>query len=105
MKKENFYKVVEVNKIEQPWLKNAIIAFLSGGIVGILNQGFIDFNMIVLNLTIQEASALSSIFIVFIASLLTLLGLYKHQILHMMQVKHQQILPFHFYYLHLYHKY
>ena len=78
MKKENFYKVVEVNKIEQPWLKNAIIAFLSGGIVGILNQGFIDFNMTVLNLTIQEASALSSIFIVFIASLLTLLGLYKH---------------------------
>ena len=78
MKKENFYKVVKVNKIKQPWLKNSIIAFISGGIIGVLNQGFIDFNMSVLSLTIQEASALSAIFIVFITSILTLLGLYKH---------------------------
>ena len=34
--------------------------------------------MSVLSLTIQEASALSAIFIVFITSILTLLGLYKH---------------------------
>lgn len=78
MKKESFYEVVKVNKKKQPWVKNSIIAFLSGGVIGLFNQGFIDFNINILKLSIHEASALSSIVIVFITSILTLLGFYKH---------------------------
>ena len=75
---EKYYKVVNSNQKKEPWIKDSLIAFFSGGIMGILGQGFIDLYQKVLSLDLKEASALMSMSVVFITSLLTLLGLYKH---------------------------
>ena len=77
MNLDNFYKAIEKNKVEQPWLKNSLLAFISGGLLGVLNQGLFDFYKLVLHLDKIEALSLSTITIVFVASIFTLVGFYK----------------------------
>lgn len=71
-----YKEITEKDKIKQPLLKNSIIAFFSGGFLGLFGQFLIDVYQL-LNLDIDEAKALMSITVIFIASMLTLFGIYK----------------------------
>lgn len=72
-----FKEVVINKKKKEPVVKDSLIAFFSGGILGVIGQGLIDFNKNYLYLNDDEASAFMSIIVIFIASLLTLFGVYK----------------------------
>lgn len=72
-----FNEVVEKDKKKEPVLKDSLIAFFSGGIIGVISQGLIDIYKNYLFLTDEEAGALMSMSIIFVASLLTLIGVYK----------------------------
>lgn len=57
-------------------LKNAISAFISGGVIALVGQGLIDLYMTMLSMEQKTAATLMTVTIIFAASLLTGLGLY-----------------------------
>ena len=77
MNLKQYKNITEKDKVQQPLLKNCLIAFFSGGFLGLIGQGLIDLYTNVLFLSEDETKALMSISVVFIASLLTLIGVYK----------------------------
>lgn len=78
MNLKQYKNITEVDKVKQPLLKNGIIAFFSGGFLGLIGQVLIDIYQNVVMLDEDESRALMSITIVFIASILTLIGVYKN---------------------------
>ena len=64
------------NKIKRPIFKNALKAFLVGGLISLIGQGFLDLYIKVLKLDKSISNSLMSITLVFIASLLTGLGIF-----------------------------
>lgn len=77
MNLKTYKNITEIDKIKQPVLKNCLIGFFSGGFLGLIGQGLIDFYTYTLSLSEDEAKALMSLTIIFVASLLTLIGVYK----------------------------
>lgn len=76
MEKEIFKKVLEKDKIKRPIVKNAIKAFLVGAIIAVIAQGLIDLFMKVFKLKQATSISMMSITLVFIAAVLTGLGVY-----------------------------
>ncbi len=76
MEKEIFKKVLEKDKIKRPVVKNAIKAFLVGAIIAVIAQGLIDLFMKVFKLKQATSISMMSITLVFIAAVLTGLGVY-----------------------------
>jgi stage V sporulation protein AC len=63
-------------QIKRPIFKNALKAFLVGGLISLIGQGFLDLYIKVLKLDKSISNSLMSITLVFIASLLTGLGIF-----------------------------
>lgn len=78
MNLKKYHEIAKENEKKEPLLLDSILAFFSGGIIGLISQGLIDLYQKLLNLDFDHASALMSISIVFVTSLLTLFGLYKY---------------------------
>lgn len=76
MEKEIFKKVLEKDKIKRPIVKNAIKAFLVGAVIAVIAQGLIDLFMKVFKLKQATSISMMSITLVFIAAVLTGLGVY-----------------------------
>ena len=76
MNKENYKKIMNKYKPKEDVFKNSIIAFISGGILGIIGQGLIDIYSSILNIPSKESSTLMIITLVFIGVLLTGLGFF-----------------------------
>lgn len=76
MEKRIVKNVLEKNKIKRPIIKNAIKAFLVGGLIGIIAQGLLDLYMKVFELEESMSTSMMSITLVFIASILTGIGVY-----------------------------
>lgn len=74
--KQIFKKALDNNKVKRPVLKNTLKAFLVGGIISVIAEAFLSFYLEVLGLDKDISSSLMSITMVFIASLLTGLGVY-----------------------------
>ena len=76
MNKFIFSHIVKQNKPKKHFLKECVLAFLFGGLLGVLAQGLKD---IFLLLEIEEdvSSTLSSFTIIFISSILTYLSIYS----------------------------
>lgn len=77
MKKEEYKEFVEKRAKKSPLMKDIFFAFIIGGLICVLGQIFMD---IYLSLEIekQTASTLASISIIFIAILLTGLGVFDN---------------------------
>ena len=71
-----FKKALDENKVKRPIIKNALKAFLVGGLIALIGQGFLDLYSKVLELDKNISSSLMSITLVFIASLLTGIGVF-----------------------------
>jgi stage V sporulation protein AC len=76
MNKENYKKIIKKHKPKEDIFKNTIIAFISGGVMGIIGQGLIDFYSSILDISSKDASSLMIVTLVFIGVLLTGLGFF-----------------------------
>ena len=59
-------------------VKNGFNAFLYGGVMGVIAQGVLDFYMNILDVSEKDAAPMMVITLVFVACLLTGLGLYDN---------------------------
>ncbi len=69
-------RALDNNKVKRPIIKNTIKAFIVGGLIALVGQGFLDFYSKILKIDKDISTSLMSITIVFIASFLTGIGLF-----------------------------
>ena len=77
MNKVEFISLAKKNYKNKNLLKDCLIAFLGGGLLGLLSQGLIDLYSIVFNIEYALSLSLSSVTLVFIAAILTSLSIYN----------------------------
>ena len=68
------------HKPKEHRVKNAIIAFIIGGIVGLIGQGLLDLYTYYLNISTGDAAVFMMITLIFIASLFTALGFFDKMV-------------------------
>lgn len=76
MNVSQYNQIADDLKPKKQVLKHSINAFIYGGIIGAIGQGFLDFYMNFFNINEQEATPMMIITIVLIAAILTGLGIY-----------------------------
>ena len=69
-------KVIESNPVKRPIIKNAIKAFIIGGIVGLISEGLIELFTNIFNIETKIANSLMSMTLVAVTSLLTGVGIF-----------------------------
>jgi stage V sporulation protein AC len=73
---KRYAEMVDKLSPKPPYLRNAALAFLFGGLVSVIGQLLTDFYRLVFNMSLQEAGSPASATVIFIASLLTGLGVF-----------------------------
>lgn len=76
MEKKIYEKLVQTHKPKEKRAQNAFIAFVVGGLVGVLGQLLIEFYSYRLDISSKEASVFMIITLIFLASLFTALGFF-----------------------------
>ena len=76
MNKNEYQKLVKKNMPKEKLLKNLIITFIVGGIMGIIGQGLIDIYSYFLHLSFSSASIYMIVTLIIIASVLTGFGVF-----------------------------
>ncbi len=71
-----YKELVTKNSIKEPKLKNAIIAFIVGGFVGIVAQLLTDLYIYFFEITKVQATTYTTVTLIFIGCLLTCLGFF-----------------------------
>lgn len=80
MKKEEYQKIVDKYKIKENRLKNSIIAFVIGGIMGVIGQALVSFYSYILDISTKDASTYMIITLIFVGCLLTCLGFFDKMV-------------------------
>lgn len=78
MKKESYKKYSEAVAPRSPLLKDCVWAFLVGGLICCIGQGLLDIYGKVLELSEKDAGTLCSITLIFLAALLTGIGIFDN---------------------------
>lgn len=76
MKTQEYQKLVKKYTPKENRLKNGIIAFIIGGIIGIIGQFLVEFYASVLEISTKDAGAFMIITLIFIGCLLTCFGFF-----------------------------
>ena len=76
MEKRLYEKIVMNHKPKEHRVKNAIISFLVGGIVGIIGEFLLELYTNSLNISTSDAAVFMMISLIFLASLFTALGFF-----------------------------
>ena len=76
MEKKEYKKIVDKYTINTPKLRNAIIAFLIGGVMGVLGNFLVDVYSFYFDISSKDASVFMIITLVFIGCFLTCLGFF-----------------------------
>ncbi|MBQ9011173.1 MAG: SpoVA/SpoVAEb family sporulation membrane protein [Bacilli bacterium] len=76
MEKEKYQNLVKKHTPKEDLLYNCLIAFITGGIMGIIGQGLIDFYQIILEISFKEATIFMLTTLIFLSCLLTSLGFF-----------------------------
>ena len=76
VKQKDYEKIVNKYKPKEKRLKNALIAFLVGGLIGMVGQGLIDLYMKLFSIPSSIAGTYMIVTFVFFASLFTGLGFF-----------------------------
>ena len=76
MDKEKYKKIMDKYKPKEDIFKNSLIAFISGGLLGLIGQGLVDFYSNILNISSKDSMTLMIVTLVFIGVLLTGLGFF-----------------------------
>jgi len=80
MKKEEYQKIVDKYNVKENRLKNGIIAFVIGGIMGVIGHALVSFYSYVLDISTKDASTYMIITLIFIGCLLTCLGFFDKMV-------------------------
>ena len=76
MEKKRYEKLVVQYTPKVPWVKNAIVAFLVGGAIGLLGEILLRFYVQALEVSLADASVYMIVTLIFFASLFTALGFF-----------------------------
>ena len=76
--KKDYNKYVKARAPKSPCLKNSVKAFLVGGTICAIGQGFFSLYLDFFKLTEDESGTLTSVTLIFIAILLTALGVFDN---------------------------
>lgn len=76
MEKKKYEEIVNKHKPKETRVQNAFIAFVTGGLVGVLGQFLVDFYSWWLHISSKDASTFMIITLIFLASLFTALGFF-----------------------------
>lgn len=76
MEKKEYKKIVDRHKAKETRIQNALIAFLTGGLVGTLAEVLIQVYSYFLNISTQDASTFMIVTLIFGACLFTALGFF-----------------------------
>ena len=76
MEKKLYNKLVLKHTPKEKKLKNSVIAFLIGGLMGIIGEVLVEFYGYYLNIARNDASVFMIITLIFLASLFTALGFF-----------------------------
>ena len=76
MEKKLYDKIVMNHMPKETRWQNAFIAFVTGGIMGVIGQLLIEFYSYYLNISTNDASVFMIITLIFLASLFTALGFF-----------------------------
>lgn len=76
MEKSEYKQIVDKYTSKEPRLRNAVIAFLIGGLMGMLGNFLIDIYSYYFNLSSKDASVFMIITLVFLGCFLTCLGFF-----------------------------
>lgn len=73
---DRYQKIVEKNTPKENVIVNAIVAFVTGGIMGVIGEVLIEFYSSYLHVPSKEAAVCMLITLIFISSLFTCLGFF-----------------------------
>jgi len=76
MEKDKYKNIIQKHSPKEDILYNAVIAFITGGIMGIIGQGLIDFYSSILSIPTKEAAIFMLTTLIFLSCLLTSLGFF-----------------------------
>lgn len=76
MEKREYQKIVDRHKPTETRLKNAFIAFVIGGMIGVIGQLLIEFYSYIFEISSKDASVFMSVTLIFVACLFTALGFF-----------------------------
>lgn len=76
MKQQKYELIAKEHEAENPKLKNAVIAFLIGGLIGMLGEGLIELLYNIFHMSRNNAGTIMIVIMIFIASLSTALGFF-----------------------------
>ena len=76
MEKKLYDKLVYSHKPKENRVENAVIAFLIGGLIGVIGQLLVEFYSYYLHLSSNDSAVFMMVTLIFIASLFTALGFF-----------------------------
>jgi stage V sporulation protein AC len=76
MKIQEYQKLVKKHTPKEDRLKNGIIAFIVGGLIGLIGQFLVEFYSNILEISTKDAGTYMIITLIFIGCLLTCLGFF-----------------------------
>ena len=71
-----YQKIVDENTPREDILKNALTAFITGGVMGIIGQLLIDFYTLYFSIPMKEATVCMLMTLIFLSSLFTCFGFF-----------------------------
>ena len=78
VEQKKYKEIVKKHTPKEDTIKNGFVAFISGGIMGIIGQGLITFYERMLNVTATEATSFMIITLIFLGCLFTCLGFFDN---------------------------
>ena len=76
VKSTKYEKIADNHKAEEDRAKNASVAFISGGVIGLLGEGIIEIIMNYFDLSRKDSASIMIVLFIFFASLFTALGFF-----------------------------
>lgn len=76
MKQEKYEMIAKEHKAKNTKLQNAIVAFLIGGVIGMIGEGIIELLCNIFHMSRNNAGTIMIVIMIFIASLSTALGFF-----------------------------
>lgn len=76
MEKKAYQKIVNKHKPKETRVQNALIAFLIGGLIGVIGEVLIELYSYFLDISTKDASAFMLVTLIFFACLFTALGFF-----------------------------
>jgi len=80
MDKNKYKNIVDKYTPKENVLYNALVAFLIGGLMGVIGQGLVDIYSYILDISTNDAAVLMIVTLVFLGCLLTCLGFFDKMV-------------------------